>query len=437
VTDYVTRAGRMEAEIIARAHELQQANLKLREMTETLELRVHQRTQELAGATAERDRLESQFRQAQKMEAVGQLAGGVAHDFNNLLTVILSCTDLAKAAVPPGETLYEDLSDIEGAAQRAAALTRQLLTFSRTNVVNPVTVDLNDVVERSTAMLRRLVGEHISVASVAGRDLATVRVDRGLIDQVLMNLVVNARDAMPAGGSITIETANLELDGTSRGYLGAKPGRYVMLAVTDTGIGMDEATQQKIFLPFFTTKGVGRGTGLGLAMVHGVVKENEGEILVYSAVGKGTTFKILLPARSGPVAVAETVAAPAVVTRPTETVLLVEDEDTVRDVARRVLAVAGYKVLVASTPAEALALAADASMQFDLVITDVVMPGMDGPTFVEALQKTRPRPVRVLFMSGYTGGALVHQRVIASHARFLQKPFVPAQLLARVREALS
>ncbi|MFT3709865.1 MAG: ATP-binding protein [Archangium sp.] len=430
VTDYVSRAGRMEAEIIARAQELQLANTRLREMTERLEIRV-------SAETAERERIETQFRQAQKMEAVGQLAGGVAHDFNNLLTVILSCTDMAKNALGPQHDAAADLADIEGAAQRAAALTRQLLSFSRTHVVNPTTVDLNRVVTEATSMLKRLVGEHISLESVGAPELDAVRIDRSLIDQVLLNLVVNARDAMPDGGKITIETANMELDGTGRGYFSAPAGRYVMLAVTDTGTGMSEDTQERIFLPFFTTKGIGRGTGLGLAMVHGVVKEARGEILLYSALGKGSTFKILLPADGEAVRPTAIAATATPVERPTETVFLVEDEEPVREIARRVLMRAGYKLVVANNPLDAMALASDPSVQFDVVLTDVVMPGMDGPSFVQRLLSVPGREsLRVVFMSGYTGGALKHQKVLESKAKFLQKPFVPAQLLQRIREAL-
>jgi len=421
VTHYVRSAGRLEAEILARSNELQLANAQLRELTEAR-----------GKALGE---MESRFRQAQKMEAVGQLAGGVAHDFNNLLTVILSCAELVRVALPPEHQSLTDLADISAAAERAAALTRQLLAFSRKHVINPELIDLNEVIGRSTTMLRRLVGAGITLEALPGRDLDAVLVDRALIEQVLMNLVVNARDAISNGGTITIETANMQLG--EGGVLGARPGGYVMLAVSDTGCGIDDATRARLFEPFFTTKGVGRGTGLGLAMVHGVVRECGGDIHVYSAKGKGTTFKVYLPAhvaqRAMPAPVRPTVPAPT----PTETVLLVEDELGVRTVARRMLERGGYRVIDAADPAQGLEIARG-NTPFQAVLTDVVMPGTDGPSFIAQLLALPHRQrTRVVFMSGYTAGTLVHQNALSADAQFVQKPFMPAQLLAAMRAALS
>jgi signal transduction histidine kinase/CheY-like chemotaxis protein len=433
---------RMEAEILARSRELHHANAELREtqarlkvLNEELEARVAQRTRELETANAERQAAEEQFRQAQKMEAVGQLAGGVAHDFNNLLTIMFGCVDALKDE-PLSDAGKTDLENIEQAAKRAAGLTRQLLTFSRRNVISPVVLDLNEVVRHSEAILKRLIGEHIELSSVCEEGIHPVLADRGLIEQAIMNLVLNARDAMPSGGKVTIETMNTELDEhMAGGQLRPPPGRYVMVAVTDTGVGMSAETQERIFLPFFTTKAVGRGTGLGLSMVHGAVKQSRGEIHVSSSVGKGTTFKIYLPVTDGvpvsPVAV-QVIERP---TPPTETVLLVEDEEKLRVVGQRALGRAGYTVVTAGTPGEALAWCKANTTRLHLVLTDVVMPEMDGPSFIEELSKTRA-DIKVLFMSGYTGGALAHQRVLEAHDSFLQKPFTPQMLLARVREAL-
>ncbi len=438
-----TETDRMEAELLSRAVELQRRNVELGRaknelqlLNEHLEQRVTERTAALERESAERLKAEGRFRQAQKMDAIGQLAGGVAHDFNNLLTVILSCTSLARESLPPEVEAHEDLRDIAQAAERAAGLTRQLLAFSRNQVVTPVQLDLNDVVRDSEAMLKRLVGETIRYATVCSPRLGAVKADRGLLEQVLMNLVVNARDAMSSGGTLTVETANVELDHHHGGYLQAPVGAYVMLAVTDTGTGMDEVTLQRLFEPFFTTKPVGRGTGLGLSMVHGVVKEFGGELIVYSAPGKGTTFKVCLPLCEGAERAATATPlrdeGPPLLGR----VLLVEDEARVREVASRILRSAGHTVFTTAAPAEATALASDPGFEFDLLVTDVVMPGMDGPAFVRALQQQLARPIKTLFMSGYTGGALAHQEVISGQAPFLSKPFTPQSLLRKVNEAL-
>ncbi len=430
-----THAGRMEAEVVNRAKELQVTNTQLRAAEEELRRFNEELEQRVRIESEARARAEDQFRQAQKMEAVGLLAGGVAHDFNNLLTVMLSCSALVLEELSDGHAARADILDIEEAARRAAGLTRQLLAFSRRQVLSPTTLSLNDVVLQSQPLLRRLLGEDIELASVCAKELSATRADRGLIEQVLMNLVVNARDAMPRGGTITIETSNLELDENSGGCLGAAPGRYVMLAVTDTGCGMTEDTRARLFLPFFTTKAVGRGTGLGLSMVHGVVKQSGGELLVYSVLGKGSTIKVCLP-REARVVEAEAGVASVVEPLPHVRLLLVEDEEAVRSVAVRILRREGVSVVAASSPLEALELCRDQATRFDVVLTDVVMPSMDGPTFIERLAEVRS-DFRVVFMSGYTGGALVHQHVLASNATFLQKPFTPAQLLGRLREALS
>ena len=429
-----THAGRMEAEVVNRAKELQTTNAQLREAQEELRRFNDELEQRVQKESAARAMAEAQFRQAQKMEAVGLLAGGIAHDFNNLLTVMLSCSALALDELPQTHAVRGDLVDIHEAAERAASLTRQLLAFSRQQVLTPTVVDLNDVVQRSHPLLRRLLGERFELTAVCSKPLGPVFVDRGTLEQVLMNLVVNARDAMPNGGTITIETADTELDAHAQGVLGAPPGRYVMLAVTDTGTGMTEETKAQLFLPFFTTKGVGRGTGLGLAMVHGAVKQSGGELIVYSVLGKGSCFKVFLPLH---VSAADTVSAlplPEPEQLTGVTVLLVEDEEAVRAVAMRCLHRAGVAVIAAASPREALMLCRDPNVTFDLVLTDVVMPGMDGPAFIEQLSQLRGR-VEVVFMSGYTGGALVNQRLFSSAAAFLQKPFTPRQLVARLSEA--
>ncbi|MBL8937767.1 MAG: response regulator [Archangium sp.] len=430
-----THAGQMEAEIVNRARELQTSNEQLREAQAALRRFNEELERRVQHESEARARAEAEFRQAQKMEAVGLLAGGIAHDFNNLLTVILTCSSLVLDDLEPDHTVRADVADIQQAAQRAATLTRQLLAFSRRQVLTPASLCLNEVVEQSRPLLQRLLGERFALEAVCARDLAITSVDRGLLEQVLMNLVVNARDAMPDGGTIIIETANTELDDDAHGVLGAPPGHYVMLAVTDTGTGMSDETKEQLFLPFFTTKGVGRGTGLGLSMVHGAVKQSGGELIVYSVLGKGSSFKVFLPMQEG---TRQALPAPdlAVPDRlPGVTVLLVEDEEAVRAVTTRCLERAGVTVITAARPDEALELGRDPNVRFDVVLSDVVMPSMEGPTFIEQLSKVRSG-FAVVFMSGYTGGALVHQRVLQSAVPFLQKPFTPHQLLGRLNEAL-
>jgi PAS domain S-box-containing protein len=383
----------------------------------------------------DRRRLEDQFLQAQKMDSVGRLAGGVAHDFNNLLAVITATVDLALPGLRPGDPLAADLTDIQQAARRGAALTQQLLAFSRRQVFQPAVVNCSELIQEVAPMLRRLLGEDIRLATVAGADLGNVRVDPGQLTQVVMNLVVNSRDAMPNGGVLTIETANVELDDAYvRQHLGATPGSYVMLVVTDTGVGMDAATRQRVFEPFFTTKGPGRGTGLGLATVYGIVKQSGGNVWVYSEPGVGTTFKIYLPRVAEPVTVRDAVS-PVSTALASETVVVVEDDATLRNVIRRILQAAGYSVLTAGTPGEALLGAERFQGTIHLLLTDVVLPTMRGPELAQRVMRLHPE-VRVLYTSGYPENAIVHGGVLDEGVHFISKPFDAATLTRRVREVL-
>jgi len=380
-------------------------------------------------------RTQDQLIQAQKMESVGRLAGGISHDFNNLLTVIAGRALLAMRHVEPRSQMRRDLETITGATERAAALTRQLLAFGRKQVLQTQVLDLQVVVEEINRLLGRTIGEDITIRTVTASDLGRVKADPTQIEQVIMNLVVNARDAMPAGGQLTIETSNVELDETyARTHVEVRPGPYVMLAVTDTGIGMDQDTQAQIFEPFFTTKEPGKGTGLGLATVYGIVKQSGGHLSVYSEQGRGTTFKVYLPRVDDPV----TSALPEDVRetpRGSETILLVEDEEGVRDLAQEILEASGYRVLVARHPAEALPLVASHDETIHLVVTDVVMPQMSGPELAERITALRP-DIHVLYMSGYADNAIVQHGVLDAGLAFLQKPFTPDALVRKVREAL-
>jgi two-component system, cell cycle sensor histidine kinase and response regulator CckA len=383
----------------------------------------------------ERRGLEDQFRQAQKMEAVGRLAGGVAHDFNNLLTVILSYTDMLIEGVSPNDPRADDLTEIRKAAVAAGSLTRQLLAFSRQQVIEPRLVDLNEVVASTEKMLRRLIGEDIEVKTTFSPAALTVLIDPGQLEQVMMNLAVNARDAMPTGGRLTLETESVALDADyARDHWPLTPGKFAMLAVSDIGIGMDEQTRSRIFEPFFTTKGVGKGTGLGLATVYGIVKQSNGFIWVYSEPGKGTSFKIYFPLidkapgqyRSTPVSEAPPIG--------TETIMLAEDSAAVRVAARQILERHGYTVIEAPSGTVALSTARRAS-RIDLLLTDVVMPEMSGRELAEQFAKLKPH-AKVLFMSGYTDDAIVRHGVLRPGTAYLQKPFSPDTLARKVREVL-
>jgi PAS domain S-box-containing protein len=383
----------------------------------------------------ERRRLEEQFRQAQKMEAVGQLAGGVAHDFNNLLTIINGYAELAYGGLPLGDPRREMAAEIGKAGQRAAALTRQLLAFSRQQVLAPRVLDLNALVADLAKMLRRLVGEDVDLAFAPAADLGLVRVDPGQLEQVLLNLAVNARDAMPRGGKLTIETRNVELGDAAPGGPTRAAGRYVLVAVSDTGHGMTDEVKARVFEPFFTTKEPGKGTGLGLALVYGVVKQSGGHVEVYSEVGHGTTFKVYLPRTDATHAAWAEEKAAAAAPRGTETVLLVEDEAGVRALAAEGLRALGYTVLEAPRGDAGVRLAQAHAGPIDLVLTDVVMPGLGGAQVVEAVRQ-RHGGARVLFMSGYTDDAVVRHGVLEDGAEFIQKPFTPAQLARKARAVL-
>ncbi len=379
---------------------------------------------------------QDQLAQASKMEAVGHLAGGVAHDFNNLLMVIMGRSELLLAGLDTGDPNRPALELIEQTAIRAADLTRQLLAFSRKQVLQPRVLDLNAVVSNMSEMLRRLIGEDIALVTVLGPALGHVKADRGQIEQIIMNLAVNARDAMPHGGRLTLETANVDLDAAyARKHVEARPGPHVMLALSDTGIGMDPKTQARIFEPFFTTKGPRKGTGLGLAMVYGIVKQSGGNIWVYSEPGQGTTFKIYLPRIEEAIESAQGRSALAPPLRGMETVLLVEDEDAVRDLARDILQARGYTVLEARHGAEALRISEQHPGPIHLMLTDVVMPEMIGRELADRLAVLRPE-TKVLYMSGYTDNAVVHHGVLDPGTIFLQKPFTAAVLARKVREIL-
>jgi len=384
----------------------------------------------------ERRQLESQLRQAQKMEAVGQLAGGVAHDFNNLLTVIGGRCYLMLGKLGADDPLRREVELVRGAAERAARLTHQLLAFSRKQVLEPRVLDLNETVSGIEPLLRRLIGEHIEISVIQGPGLAHVKADAGQLEQVILNLAVNARDAMGRGGQLVLETANATLDAAAaRRSPDLEPGAYVMLSVTDSGHGMDAATRAQIFEPFFTTKEVGKGTGLGLATVYGIVKQSGGLIEVESEPGHGASFKVYLPAVQAPVEAAEPAKAPGTRLRGSETELLVEDDPSLRTLAREILTVQGYTVIEAASPLEAIRIHERHADAIHLLLTDVVMPEMNGPQLAAQLQAGRPG-MEVLFMSGYTGSALALEGGGEFGGAFLAKPFTPDGLSRRVREVL-
>jgi two-component system cell cycle sensor histidine kinase/response regulator CckA len=381
-------------------------------------------------------RTEAQLLQAQKMEAVGRLAGGVAHDFNNLLTAIIGYSQLLQSQLEPNSSMRHDIDEICKAGQRAAALTTQLLAFSRKQVLQPKILDLNNIVANTSKMLSRLIGEDIRFRTTLDPGLKQVKADPGQMEQVLMNLAVNARDAMPDGGSLSIETANVYLDDRyAEQHVDVQPGHHIMLAVSDNGCGMDSKTMAKIFEPFFTTKEQGKGTGLGLATVYGIVKQSGGHLWVYSEPDKGTTFKVYLPQAENESTPLEAALPSDVLPVGTETVLLAEDDLQVRVFASRVLQGLGYRVLEAADGNEALLVAGQTARAIDILLTDVVMPQVGGKNLSEKLKWERPE-IKVLFLSGYTADSIVHHGVLDEGMAFLHKPFNSGDLARKVREVL-
>ncbi len=384
----------------------------------------------------ERKHLEQQFRHAQKMEAVGRLAGGVAHDFNNLLTAIIGYSQLALGRLHQEDPMRKEIEEIERAGQRAAGLTSQLLAFSRRQVLQPQVLDLNAIVSDLGKMLERLIGEDVELATRLGKDIGFVKADRGQVEQIIMNLVVNSRDAMLDGGKLTIETFNADLDESyTFEHIDARPGHHVVLAISDNGCGMDKETQSSIFEPFYTTKEQGKGTGLGLSTVYGIVKQSGGHIGLYSEAGEGTTFKVYLPRfeESGDKRVPR--ASEIESLKGSETVLLVEDENSVRQLARRVLEINGYVVLEAARSDEAWQIYQSHQGSIHLMLTDIVMPGTSGRELAQRMAAVQPE-MKVLYMSGYTDDAIVQHGVLSANTPFLQKPFAPETLARKVREVL-
>jgi two-component system, cell cycle sensor histidine kinase and response regulator CckA len=388
----------------------------------------------LAHDVSERRRMEQRLVEAEKMEAIGRLAGGVAHDFNNLLTVIHGYASLLAENGHDGNR--EEVGEIVHAAEQAAALTRQLLAFSRRQVMHTDVLDLNEIVAGMQSMLQRIIGDDVSVGVRFAQSLAPIEVDRAQIERVILNLAANARDAMPGGGRLTIETANVELDADYVASHGeGRPGPHVMLAVSDTGAGMSDEVQRHLFEPFYTTKGAGAGTGLGLATVFGVVKQSGGSIYVYSEEGSGSTFKIYLPAAAAHAPSGAGPGAEPARAGGTETIMVVEDDPGVRDLVRIMLESSGYKVVVVAGADDAERLCAGGNGAIDLVLTDVVMPGTNGRVLAERLAESSPQ-TRFLFMSGYSDEAVYHHGVIRPDAAFIEKPFTAGTLTRKVREAL-
>jgi signal transduction histidine kinase/CheY-like chemotaxis protein len=415
----------LEDRVAERTHQLAAAN-------QNLQAEVNERK----SAQAELEQSAEQLRQSQKMEAIGQLAGGVAHDFNNLLTAICGHSEMSLKFLTPADPLHRHLEEIKKSGERAAALTRQLLAFSRKQILQPKIIDLNQIVVDMNKMLQRLIGEDIDLLMGLAADLGKVKADPNQIEQILLNLSINARDAMPKGGRLTIETSNVHLsEEYSHDHVSVRPGQYVMLAVSDNGCGMDAKTQTHIFEPFFTTKEVGKGTGLGLATVYGIVKQSEGTIWLYSEVGRGTAFKIYLPCAEAPMKEVEVEADDRELMQGTETVLLVEDEEVVREMATEILRDSGYHVLEAKHGHEAMILGRQHSGVIHLMLTDVVMPQMSGRELAEQLTPLR-HDMKVLYMSGYTDDAIVHHGVLEEGTAFIGKPFTPSALTRKVREIL-
>jgi len=384
----------------------------------------------------EKRKLEAQLRQAQKMEAVGTLAGGVAHDFNNMLMVIIGHAELALQQIAPDQPLFANLQEIRKAAGRSADLTRQLLAFARKQSVVPKVLDLNETVEGMLKMLRRLIGEDIDLTWLPGEEGWPIKVDPSQIDQILANLCVNARDAIAGVGKITIETRNAIIDEAyCADHPEAIPGEYVLLAVSDDGCGMDKQTLDKIFEPFFTTKELGKGTGLGLATVYGIVKQNRGFVNVYSEPGQGSTFKIYLPRDTSKSVEIPKVIPAAPVAGGHETILLAEDEAAILDMVKQILEDFGYRVLAASTPGEAIRVAKEYTGEIHLLITDVVMPEMNGHELAKNLLSLHPK-LKCLYMSGYSANVIARQGMLDEGINFIQKPFSMQAFAAKVREAL-
>jgi PAS domain S-box-containing protein len=389
-------------------------------------------------ARKEKDDLVERLRLSQKLESVGLLAGGIAHDFNNLLSVILGYTGFAISGLRPGDPMKGDLQEVQRAGERAAALTRQLLAFSRKQVLQPALLNLNAVVLGVEMMLRRTLGEDIDFVQVLAPDLGLTLADPGQIEQVLMNLVVNARDAMPRGGTLTIETSNVEMDEDAAAvHLSMRPGAFVLLVVTDTGLGMDPETKARIFEPFFTTKDQGKGTGLGLATVYGIVKQSGGTIWVYSELGQGTALKVYLPraAAGAHAAIHPRVHLGAGRSSKGETILVVDDEEGLRKVARRSLEAAGYQVLTAADADEAVLLFARHQQDIALLLTDVVMPRTSGQVLAQRLSRAKPS-LKIIYMSGYTNDAIIQHGVLDAGTNFLTKPFIADDLTRLVSQVL-
>ena len=391
---------------------------------------------ERKSAQLEREQLETSLRHAQRLESVGQLAGGVAHDFNNLLAVILNYATFVGDEIDDGSPLKEDVAEIHRAAERAAALTRQLLTFSHREVVKPEVIDLNAAVAQTEKLLRRTIGEQVNLVTVPGSDLWPVMADAGQMEQVLVNLAVNARDAMPEGGTLTIKTANVEIDEEyAHARADVAPGNYVRLTVSDTGCGMSQEVAERVFDPFFTTKAKGQGTGLGLATVYGIVTSAGGYVHVYSEQGQGTAFKVHLPATEEAFTVSDQSRSPSPSRARGERILVVEDEDAVRKSTCRILTGHGYEVIEASRGVDALEAFSNGAKAPDLLLTDVVMPEMSGQELGERMSELHPQ-LRILYMSGYSDEVVVRNRVLANEAGLLEKPFSADALLRRVAEAL-
>jgi signal transduction histidine kinase/CheY-like chemotaxis protein len=387
-------------------------------------------------AEEEQKKLSDQLIQAQKMEAVGRLAGGVAHDFNNMLSVILGYSETILADLNPADPIYKDLSEVKAAAERSANLTRQLLAFSRRQTIAPKVIDLKEQMKGMEFLLRRIIGEDIDLEFVFPEYVWSVSMDPSQLDQIVANLAVNARDAMPDGGKMTIEMGNITLDEAyCQDHLGFSPGEYVLLALSDNGCGMDKETLAHVFEPFFTTKGEGKGTGLGLSTVYGIVKQNNGFVNFYSELGQGTAAKIYLPRHVGE---EKAQSAPTLKTGTAgghETILLVEDEGQVRRLAKTILERSGYQVLEAGEPFEAIALCEKHPGDIHLVLTDVVMPNMNGKDLEERIRVLKPN-IKSLFMSGYTANAIAHRGVLEKGIHFIQKPFSLTTLAKKVREVL-